>query len=119
MTEKNNRVEIEEIKPCPFCESEAELRQGHTVLDNYVQCKRCGCRTKVFNTKRCAVIAWNKRKTMDRILELLEGLVQYNRDIMLHYQGRRNVTIPIGNQTRGIEIAIEAVKSVLKGEDHE
>lgn len=69
MTEKNNRVEIEEIKPCPFCESEAELRQGHTVLDNYVQCKRCGCRTKVFNTKRCAVKAWNKRKPMDRIVE--------------------------------------------------
>lgn len=55
----------------------------------------------------------------DRIVEMLEGMVQYNRDLILHYSGKRDVTVPIGYQTRGIEISIEVVKDVVKGVQNE
>ena len=63
---------MSELKRCPFCGGEAELKRGLTNLDNFVECVACGCRTKLHNTKKSAIKAWNTRKPIERIVERLE-----------------------------------------------
>lgn len=73
----NGPDEMSEIKllPCPFCDGEALINE---VLDNdkmyQVMCPRCFCKTTAFATKKSAVITWNTRKPMERIIERLEEL---------------------------------------------
>jgi Lar family restriction alleviation protein len=62
----------DKLLPCPFCGGGAELLKGLCELDNYVMCLKCGCKTKLYNTKESAIKAWNTRKPMERIVERLE-----------------------------------------------
>lgn len=51
-----------ELKPCPFCDGEAEMRNPWTSNTNYyVECYECGCTTAIFDTPEKAVEAWNRR----------------------------------------------------------
>lgn len=56
-----------ELKPCPFCGGEAELRKLKHIPDGYdytPRCKNpsCCCRiTKRFNVKETAIALWNRR----------------------------------------------------------
>ena len=59
----------EKLKQCPLCDGEAELKQGFYVIDNYVECLKCGTRTAYYQTKARAIKRWNTRKPMDRIVE--------------------------------------------------
>lgn len=58
-----------ELKRCPFCGGEAELKRyvGFAFEEAYVQCKDCECKTKIISPslKYCAndkaVEMWNRR----------------------------------------------------------
>ena len=49
----------EELKPCPFCGGEAEVRQYISTL-YFVQCQRCKATSKAFDTEEVAADAWNE-----------------------------------------------------------
>lgn len=55
---------MEDLKPCPFCDGEAEV--NYVDLGGYedgyeVRCPDCGCGTDYFYTKQEAIEAWNRR----------------------------------------------------------
>ena len=52
-----------ELKPCPFCGSEAKLKHsGFLILLTSIICKRCGARITGFLFDRDAIKTWNSRK---------------------------------------------------------
>ena len=57
-----------ELKPCPFCGGEAELKiietMTHSSLyrENEVYCLDCYATTDKYTTQELAIKAWNKRK---------------------------------------------------------
>ena len=60
---KNNKkgLNMEELKPCPFCGS--ELTQMTSYLGEWwVVCCECFCSTAMETTEKEAIKAWNKRK---------------------------------------------------------
>ena len=61
---------MEELKKCPFCGGEAEVRP---FLHQYViGCTQCSGAMMPFNTKEEVIEAWNTRKPMELIVEKLE-----------------------------------------------
>lgn len=53
----------EELKPCPFCGGEAEVRMFTATLI-FVQCKNCLAGSTAFNSEDEAVKVWNRRYTV-------------------------------------------------------
>jgi Lar family restriction alleviation protein len=53
----------DELKPCPFCGGSAIHTQGlEPFSDNhFIDCAVCGVSTKIFNSARSAIAAWNHR----------------------------------------------------------
>lgn len=98
---------MSKLKRCPFCGGEAELKRGLTNLDNFVQCVVCGCRTKLHNTKKSAIKAWNTRKPMERIIERLKG---FNGEVFISANGRANGKTLAYGYSKGIEKAVMIVK---------
>ena len=49
-----------ELKRCPFCGGEAEMREGSSTKP-YIRCKRCGCRTGSSRYRGNLAKAWNAR----------------------------------------------------------
>ena len=58
----------EELKPCPFCGGEAELRKHGIHIERwYVRCKRNGCNyTYNDDEKPLAIKAWNTRQAQPK-----------------------------------------------------
>lgn len=54
----------DELKLCPFCGGEAEMREGSSTKP-YVRCKRCGCRTGSSRYRGNLAKAWNARAAVD------------------------------------------------------
>lgn len=53
---------MEELRPCPFCGSEAGLCAFEIFVEYSVRCKSCGCGTDDgYRTEREAVESWNRR----------------------------------------------------------
>lgn len=50
----------DELKRCPFCGGEAEMREGSSTRP-YVRCKVCGCRTGSSKYRSAVKSAWNVR----------------------------------------------------------
>lgn len=68
--------ETEELKPCPFCGSPAELCETKN-HDYFVRCSNVNChaRTRNFHENDVgAVMAWNDRDIEDRMRQLVQGL---------------------------------------------
>jgi Lar family restriction alleviation protein len=71
---------MEELKPCPFCGDEAELKYCGS---NYyeVDCRGCGGSTGIQNSKEEAVALWNTRtcnhtdEEYDRLQELCDDVM--------------------------------------------
>lgn len=67
------KMQNDKLLTCPFCGGVAEVDK---ILDvDYrwlVRCQRCFCKTTTFATEKSAVITWNTRKPMERIVEKLE-----------------------------------------------
>lgn len=55
--ERNGRNE-NELLPCPFCGGEATM---HDSCESWVECNRCGARTKMCACREGAVEHWNRR----------------------------------------------------------
>ena len=100
---------------CPFCGGEAELI-GHYIkgvpnnFQYFVRCKKCKARPQLFYTfkkKEKAVEVWNTRKPMERIVERLEEVGNY--EVILHGGRCNGKTLTLGYK-KGIEKAIEIVK---------
>ena len=60
---------MDELKPCPFCGGDANLRTTDLVEGLglfamravFVQCARCGARTLEYRDERFAIEDWNRR----------------------------------------------------------
>lgn len=66
-----------DLKPCPFCGSEAELRfsEGESGKRYYwVPCKKCSCCQTIFDTPQEAGAAWNARPIENELVEKIEKL---------------------------------------------
>lgn len=60
---------------CPFCGGEAKMQRIINLDDFddfFIMCEKCFSRTKKFKAERSAILVWNTRKPMERILERLE-----------------------------------------------
>lgn len=66
---------MSELKRCPFCGGEAKI-DCYLYFDEFndwfIRCTSCFCRTRTFKTKKSAILTWNNRKPMERIVERLE-----------------------------------------------
>ena len=70
---------MRELKRCPFCGGEAELRKhinGRGLEQHYVECLNCDCDMNVstysYNTVEEAIKVWNTRNPVDDVVEALE-----------------------------------------------
>jgi Lar family restriction alleviation protein len=67
------------LLPCPFCGGEAKIHEDLDIDILYqVMCPRCFCKTKFFATTKSAVITWNTRKPMERIVDRLEEMFKHH-----------------------------------------
>lgn len=101
------------LKPCPFCGGEATTSHGE---DDYtlgqfffVSCEYCGSRTRKFHRycygeeyERKAIEAWNRRKSLEDIVEQLKDYKTW-KEFMTYDLTNRELKI--------ITRAIEIVKS--------
>ena len=76
-----------ELLNCPFCGGEAKVysRKIDWLIDDYkVECSKCHCTTDIYDTKREAVEAWNKRvpPTSEQIVEYIEKTMAENREML-------------------------------------
>ncbi len=64
----------EAIKPCPFCEGEAQMipRAMPASVRYYVECEECGCSQLTHRLEADAITEWNTRT--DHTAGLLETL---------------------------------------------
>ncbi len=54
----------DKLKPCPFCNGEAEMVESFLygkVKGYLVSCKKCMCETRLYSSKQNAEKAWNRR----------------------------------------------------------
>ena len=64
-------MENTELKPCPFCGGEAQVKMFITrrvrlfkevsAKYKYIECKVCGCRTPLELEEQDAIDKWNRR----------------------------------------------------------
>jgi hypothetical protein len=59
------------LLPCPFCGGEAETCKNFEGLW-YVWCKKCWCKTTTNTSEKFAIVRWNTRVPMQKIVERLE-----------------------------------------------
>ena len=65
---------MRELRRCPFCGGEAEIKNDLGQDSIYVSCKYCHCNSSLFENKEKAIEAWNRREPIDKIVEQLEDL---------------------------------------------
>lgn len=55
-------AEVEESKPlpCPFCEC-SDIRVKRQDGLAFIECARCGIRTRLITSENDAIVAWNRR----------------------------------------------------------
>ena len=85
------------LKPCPFCGGEAKLNSSSPY---FVKCSKCFAKSGVASTSAFAVINWNTRKPMDRIVEQLEEMEEkalrvQNYDVSFYATGQIHKAIEI------------------------
>lgn len=76
MQNKESQKKSNELLLCPFCGGEAKI-DCYLYFDDFddwfIRCTSCFCRTRTFKTKKSAIITWNNRKPMERIVERLKN----------------------------------------------
>lgn len=55
-------VKIEKCEPkgCPLCGGDSSAH--HHITKWFIQCKRCNCRSGIYNSEQEALRAWNRRR---------------------------------------------------------
>ena len=98
---------MSELKRCPFCGGEAELDCKGNFKDWFVKCKRCFCKTPIFLLEHFAIVAWNTRKPMDRIVKRLERNMLDNDDNNIFVEQHNNhykSAIKIVKEEGGVDV---------------
>ena len=100
------------LLPCPFCGGEAEIDIILGVDERWlVRCPRCFCKTTTFANKKSALITWNTRKPMERIVEQLEEEA-YETEVW----DERYTDKYYKGVSDGCKVAIEIVKGGVENE---
>lgn len=66
------------ILHCPFCGGKSEIHSVCSWHDTggdemfFVMCGKCLTRTRYFSTKKSAILTWNTRNPMEKIVERLK-----------------------------------------------
>lgn len=105
---------MSELKRCPFCGGEAKI-DCYLYFDEFddwfIRCTSCFCRTRTFKTKKSAILTWNTRKPMKKIVERLEE------ELHLSYKEKERCVCEhplqfdeVKGYARGIANAIEIVR---------
>ena len=64
---KENTMNNEKLKPCPFCGGEAKvLGTKYEGGDYYIVCERCRVRVGSYSNPVEAIEAWNKRANSEK-----------------------------------------------------
>lgn len=58
-------MKVEQLKPCPFCGGEAEIKNDHDIFtDAYtacIRCKECGSQTREIDITVCSNESYSER----------------------------------------------------------
>ena len=65
-----------ELKPCPFCGGEAEKEWGIPSIF-WIKCTGCGVEGSQHGSLEEAIKAWNTRKPIDKVVEQLEAIQNF------------------------------------------
>ena len=99
------------LKPCPFCGGEAELlNNGHDYFWVICMNRECGCEMSGMDSLKAAYEQWNTRKPMDRIVEQLEKVMDYNEKSYKEWEKTSHAQI-YKIQANTYKKAIEIVKA--------
>ena len=106
---------MSEIKRCPFCGGEAKI-DCYLYFDEFddwfIRCTSCFCRTRTFKTKKSAILTWNNRKPMERIVERLEEentLIKEQRKEAIEYDDEQMI-FATNNQIRAFDYSLRVIK---------
>lgn len=75
-------MSCDSISRCAHCRGKAELRntrKNRRVSSFFVECTRCGIRTRSYGSYRTAIAIWNRRPD-DIFPEGLKAVYQHNKD---------------------------------------
>lgn len=77
-----NKMKAEELKPCPFCGSDAIGRVTYTDKMFEIECSKC-CRAQtIMETKERAIASWNERAhnmvSVDDAVKAFENSILYS-----------------------------------------
>lgn len=100
-----------ELRRCPFCGGEAKIVFAEEYKQWRIRCKNIDCdirpSTSWFNNEEEAIDRWNRRKTIDEIVEQLEEKADEANNDWIAY-GREDDYFD--GKEDGIREAIEIVK---------
>jgi Lar family restriction alleviation protein len=81
--------DVDKLKPCPFCgESEEFIIHSYDHPYYHVECGNCLARGPIAeDNKNNAIVAWNKRKIQDEMLEALIESVKVGISLARRFEG--------------------------------
>lgn len=110
-------VGMTELKKCPFCGGEAELYMKEDVC--FLCCSECDCQARQCETEEEAIEAWNTRKPIDKVVEQLEDIQNFEMQTGKGYCPDRKTECRYMNSDLGCGYcAFDKAIEIVKGENN-